>query len=253
MLAPEQLLEVLLAPSDAQKHMLLKDYAPIWRHPLYVDMLAATAPLSTSTPLPSPQQTRGKASGIGLAPPLSFIAEVLESTLPVLEPTLRAQAAQAAAALREGAQLSEKVPVNTAASSTSRKGGTELLRLLETLVGRLRLLDVGGSMVVPAGWTYAGGGGAQCSSLLLAVRRESEEHWSIAVCTASAGLEYHPRYRQPLVAEQLTDPGMHNETQTDPNTSMSLCASLLPRVSVDAPTSDSLSAHCLKFALHWLT
>ena len=65
----------------------------------------------------------------------------------------------------------------------------------------------GGDAAVPS--TSGGGGGGnsnggashggiQFSSILLALRRRNEQTWDLAVCTVSAGREYHPTYRQPL-------------------------------------------------------
>ena len=54
--------------------------------------------------------------------------------------------------------------------------------------GPQKLLSRGGS----------GNGKHHLTTLLLALRRCSETTWDVAVCTASAGQEYHPRYREPL-------------------------------------------------------
>ena len=203
----EALLQASLGPNEA-KLLPLGSYAPLWRHPLFVDLVtASTSPLLVSALPPAmPATPRGKSAAMGLAQPLAFAAELLESTVPVLAPPLAMQVQQAAAALREGAELSDKVPVNADRSSANRRGTAELLKLLQALNSRLLDLKVGGSIVVPAGWAYDAGSDSRCSTLLLALRHDSETHWSVAVCTASDGLEYHPQYREPLSAEDLTDP-----------------------------------------------
>ena len=42
--------------------------------------------------------------------------------------------------------------------------------------------------------------------MLLALRRDDASSWSLAVCTASDGAEYHPQYPVPLRSEANFDP-----------------------------------------------
>jgi len=56
--------------------------------------------------------------------------------------------------------------------------------------------------------------------VLLALRRDDASSWSLAVCTASDGAEYHPQYPVPLRSEANFDPclflrGIANEKVLD--------------------------------------
>ncbi|KAL1523488.1 hypothetical protein AB1Y20_018426 [Prymnesium parvum] len=196
---PEAMLSALHASASlgaARFSAGLAECTPLWHHPCFVDLMAETDP----PPAPSePSSAKGRA-GLAVGGALLFVADALESIRPALDEETRRAAALAVAALRGGAQLSALVPVGLGPPS-SKRGVAELHSALEAVVGKLRAVPVGGVAVLPAGWSAA-----SCATLLLALRRVGEERWAIAVCSASAGLAYHPHFRQPLQVDDEVDP-----------------------------------------------
>ena len=179
----------------------------VWRHPCFLDALAA----EFVSPSCVAQQAAQLASlrqndGLGLAMPFEFVAELLQDVLPTLPPALASRAQPALHALRVGARLSRLVPV----SSGNRKA---LLGFLKELVGQLRALPIGGAILLPVGWAAPPPAskpetppGPGACSVVLALRRDDASSWSLAVCTASDGSEYHPQYPVPLRSSANFDP-----------------------------------------------
>ena len=136
----------------------------LWRHPCFVDAVAAehVAPsLRAAQSSAHPPQP-----GLGFAPALDFVADLLVAPdggersrdregdgSPEAE-----QAARAADALRFGAELDREVPLarrSTFFGSSKKTDMEQLLDYLKRLVGRLRSMHEGESLVVPVGWPAA--------------------------------------------------------------------------------------------------
>ena len=199
-----------------------------WRHPCFEDLLGA------SDFLPPCHRTAAKSpdGSEGFTVPLHLAATLLEQVVVQLEPAEVPAVSATVSALQFGAQLAKAAPADPAAWTPKL-----ILRLLQQVVAKLRGMKEGEMVVVPAGWTSAAaaessddidamaaaagvGGGSvggnlehtaqhklHQSSLLLALRRRTEALWDVAVCTASAGREYHPSYRLPLcVSDDAFDP-----------------------------------------------
>jgi hypothetical protein len=172
---------------------------PAWRDPCFVDLLAAAEFLPPSSVVASsPPQP--------FAVPLALGASLLEKALPHVAQEAARAASAAIEALNFGAKLANLAPIDAPAGSWSPK---VILQLLKRLVDRLRGMKEGEMVAVPAGWSAvaqsgageATGGGAEFSAIILALRRQTATTWDVAVCTASAGREYHPSYREPLQDE----------------------------------------------------
>ena len=190
--------------------------APPWRHPCFIDLLDGAdflPPADTNDAISS--------SSYGVAGALSVVAQLLKSSLPSLGASgdsITSAVTEAVSALRFGEELARLARLD--ASGGNALNSSTLLQVLQKLVSKLRGLQAGEMIVVPAGWSAkaipgggSGDGGSnavasgrpQYSALLLALRRRhgiANALWDVAVCTASAGREYHPSYRQPLQVDE---------------------------------------------------
>ena len=169
----------------------------VWRHPCFLDASGGAEFVSPSCL--AEEHARLQHGGLGLAMPLTFAAELLEAARPALPSHLASPVLPALHALRAGARLAKNMPVGV----TSRRA---LLDWLKALVAELRSLAVGAAIVLPVSSAGQGTAAGGLCSVLLVLRRDEAAWWSLAVCTASDGAEYHPHYPVPLRASPDFDP-----------------------------------------------
>lgn len=199
----------------------------LWRHSCFLDATLADWQLSAaatahSLPLsPGLRQLRqleeGK-PGLQMATAMQFVQDLLVAALPLVELPLAIPKGLVQTAIRAfeaASSLAAAVPVGLSASEGSRK----LLEYLVRLTNQLRRMDdgaPGSAILVPVGWLNsstgapvpggstaaaasssersAHGAGNRPAAVLLALRCVGGGRWDLAVCSACAGLGYHPSH-----------------------------------------------------------
>jgi hypothetical protein len=157
------------------------DEAPIWERPQFVDAIMGSS-LSAEAPSPSgpalgPSCTMGSLID-SLTITASLIGSLQESTT---VPVVRAAASKVHVAIKRCLELCSHMP--------SVKDPESFYSLLAPFVARIKALEPGSVLVVPAGW--------RTGVVMLVLHCDSIDYFSLAVVTAVDGISHHPMRTNP--------------------------------------------------------